>query len=128
MTLVLDSGGVSLLAASTADRARFRLRFGWPALVPSVVLAESLTGDHRRDHAVNRFLRSCVIVDVDEHVAREAARLRTLTGRAGTITAADAIVAALASGRPDPVVLTGDPDDLGALAEHARVPVTIVAV
>lgn len=128
MTLVLDSGGVSLLAASTADTARFRLRFGWPALVPSVVLAESLTGDHRRDHAANGFLQGCVVVDVDEHVAREAARLRTLTGRAGSITAVDAVVAALAAQRTDPVVLTGDPGDLRALAAHARVPVTIVAV
>jgi predicted nucleic acid-binding protein len=127
VTLVLDSGGISLLAASTADTARLRLRFGWPALVPAVVLVESLTGDHRRDHAVNRFLSSCVVVVVDEHVAREAARLRTLTGRAGTITAVDAVVAALAAQRPDPVVVTGDPGDLGALAAHARVPVTIVA-
>ncbi|MDN5932908.1 MAG: PIN domain-containing protein, partial [Pseudonocardia sp.] len=126
MTLVLDSGGVSLLAASTADTARFRLRFGWPALVPSVVLAESLTGDHRRDHATNGFLQSCSVVDVDEHDAREAARLRTLTGRAGTITAVDAIVAALAARHREPVVLTGDPGDLGALVAHSRVPVTII--
>lgn len=128
MTLVLDSGGLNLLAASTADAARFRLRYGWPALVPAVVLTESLTGDHRRDHAVNRFLHSCVIVPVDEQLGREAARLRTLTGRAGSITAVDAVVAALTAARPDPVVLTGDPHDLGALLAHAARPVTVVGV
>lgn len=128
MTLVLDSGGLSALAVSRTRTAELRLRHGWPALVPAVVLAESLTGDHRRDHAVNRFLTGCQVVDVDEHVSREAARLRTLTGRAGTLTAVDAVVAALAAQRPDPVVVTGDPDDLGALAAHARVPVTIVGL
>lgn len=128
MTVVLDSGAVTALAVSASRAARLRLRYGWPALVPSVVLAESLTGDHRRDHGVNRFLRGCLVVPVDEQVAREAARLRTRTGRAGTITAVDAIVAALAAGRPDPVVVTGDPDDLGVLAGHAPRPVAIIAV
>lgn len=128
MTLVLDSGAVTALAMRTSRTAQLRLRYGWPALVPSVVLPESLTGDHRRDHGVNRFLRGCLVVPVDEIVAREAARLRTLTGRAGSITAVDALVAALAAGRPDPVVVTGDPDDLAALAGHATRPVTIIAV
>lgn len=126
MTLVLDSGGVSLLAASKVRAAELRLRYGWPALVPAVVLAESLTGDHRRDHAVNGLLQSCVVVPVDERVAREAARLRTLTGRAGSVIAVDAVVAALAAERPDPVVLTGDPGDLIALLANAGAPVTIV--
>ncbi len=96
--------------------------------MPAVVLTESLTGDHRRDHTTNRFLRTCRIVDVEESLARAAARLRTTTGRAGTITAVDAVVAALAAGLPDPVVVTADPDDLTALLAHADRPVTIIAV
>ncbi len=128
MTLVLDSGGVSALATDPTRVARLRLRHGWPALVPAVVLAESLTGDRRRDHAANSFLQCCMVVDVDEHDAREAARLRTLTGRAGTITAVDAIVAALAARHTGPVVLTADPGDLGALVAHCRVPVAIIAI
>jgi hypothetical protein len=40
----------------------------------------------------------------------------------------DAVVAALAAGRPDPVVVTAVPDDLAALAGHAARPVTIVPV
>jgi predicted nucleic acid-binding protein len=97
----------------------------WPAQVPSVVLAEVLTGDHRRDFAANRLLRTCQVRDVDETLAREAARLRTATGRAGTISAVDAVVAALAGGHPAAVVLTTDPDDLRALVEHAAHRVTV---
>lgn len=52
-------------------------------------------------------------------------RQRAGTGRAGTISATDAIVAAFASTRPDPVVLTSDPRDLGALAEHTARPITV---
>lgn len=55
----------------------------WPAQVPAVVLAEALTGDHRRDFHVNRLLKACQIRDVDERQSREAARLRTATERAG---------------------------------------------
>ncbi len=57
----------------------------------------------------------CQIREVSEAVARDAARLRTRTGRADTIAATDAIVAAFAVGASNPVVLTSDPDDLGAL-------------
>jgi predicted nucleic acid-binding protein len=60
--------------------------------------------------------------------AREAARLRTSTGRAGTISAVDAIVAAFAGSRNDSVVLTGDPLDLRVFAEHTTLPISIVAV
>jgi hypothetical protein len=56
---------------------------------------------------------------------REAARLRTATKRAATITAADADVAAVASKRPEPVVLTSDPADLTGLAGHAVRPITV---
>jgi predicted nucleic acid-binding protein len=102
-----------------------RRRGLWPAQVPSVVLAESLTGDHHRDFHANRLLRACQIRDVIEPHAREAARLRTATGRAATITATDAVVAAFASTCPGPIVLTSDPRDLAALAEHAARPITI---
>ncbi|CAN5352257.1 hypothetical protein BH20ACT5_BH20ACT5_12000 [soil metagenome] len=87
-----------------------------PAQVPTVFLVESLTGDHRRDVPANRLLRTCQIREVDEWSGREAARLRTSTGRAGTISAADAVVVAFASRGPAATVLTGDPADLTALA------------
>jgi predicted nucleic acid-binding protein len=89
---------------------------------------EALTGDHRRDFHANRVLRACQIRDVTEPQAREAARLRTATGRPSTISATDAIVAAFASAWPDPVVLTSDPRDLAALSEHAAHPIAIARV
>jgi predicted nucleic acid-binding protein len=125
MTLILDAGGISALAGQRARLMELRRRGLWPAQVPSVVLAESLTGDHRRDFHANRLLRACQIRDVTEPHAREAARLRTATGRAATITATDAVVAAFASTCPGPIVLTSDPRDLAALAEHAARPITI---
>lgn len=60
-----------------------------------------------------------------ESHAREAARLRTATGRPATITATDAVVAAFASTCPSPLVLTTDPGDLAALAEHAGRPIMV---
>ena len=124
MTLILDAGGISAIAGRRARLMELRARGVWPAQVPSVVLAESLTGDHRRDFHANRLLRACQIRDVTEPHAREAARLRT-TGRPATITATDAVVAAFASTCPTPIVLTSDPRDLAALAEHAARPITV---
>lgn len=120
MTLVLDSGGVSTLANQRTRLLELRRREAWPARVPSVVLVEALTGDHRRDTAANRLLKMCQISDVTELTAREAARLRGATGRAVSISATDAIVVAFASTCDAPVILTSDPSDLGALADHAQ--------
>ncbi|NIH68271.1 hypothetical protein [Modestobacter marinus] len=92
------------------------------------MLTEALTGDHRRDFHVNRLLRACLVRPADEVTARSAARLRTATGRAATISATDAIVAAHAAGRPEPIVLTSDPGDIGALVQHAERRVTVVPV
>lgn len=128
MTLVLDSGGVTALAGQRARLAALRRRNAWPPIVPAAVLAECLTGDHRRDLLENQLLRMCIVRDVDEHVGRGAARLRTATGRAGTISAVDAIVVATAVGVAEPVVLTSDPDDLGALADAQPVAVVISRV
>jgi len=128
VTLVLDAGGLSALAVQRARLQELRRRELWLAQVPAVVLAESLTGDHQRDFHVNRLLRACQVRDVDETQAREAARLRAATGRAGSISAVDAVVVAAAADSPGAVVLTTDPADLCALAEHARSPLSIVAM
>lgn len=128
MTVVLDSGALSTLSARRTALQELVGRGLWPAEVPTVVLAESLTGDHRRDFRVNRLLKLCKIRDVDELQARDAARMRTATGRAGTISAVDALVMAQAATRRPPVVVTNDPDDLNDLAAHALTPVAVVAV
>lgn len=128
MTVVLDAGGVSALAGQRARLVELRRRGHWPAHIPAVVLTEALTADHRRDFQVNRLLRACLIRDVDELHAREGARLRTCAGRAGragTISATDAIVAAFASTLPDPVVITSEPHDLNALAAHTARPISV---
>jgi predicted nucleic acid-binding protein len=125
MTLVLDSGGISALAGQRARLAELRRRGLWPPQIPAVVLAEALTGDHRRDFHANRLLRTCQVCDVDEHQSRQAARLRTATGRASKISAIDAVVIAFASSRPEPLVLASDPRDLAALAAQASHPITI---
>jgi predicted nucleic acid-binding protein len=128
MTVVFDSGALSKLAARRTSLRELVNRGLWPAEVPTVVLTESLTGDHRRDVLTNRLLRLCQVRDVDELQARDAARMRTATGRAGTISAVDALVVAHAASRRAPVVVTTDADDLGAVAAHASVPVAVASV
>ena len=117
--LILDSGAVSLLSERTSRTAALiqalRGQGLWPPVVPSVVLAECLTGDGTRDVTALRFLRTC---DVSEQVpvqlARRAASLRF---RARQGSAVDAIVTA--SAEPGGTVLTGDTGDLRALAGYA---------
>lgn len=82
------------------------------------MLTEALTGDHRRDFNDNRVISMCQVRAVTEVVAREGARLRTMTGRAATISATDATVAAMAVTFPSPVVLTSDPDDIALLLDE----------
>lgn len=118
--LVLDSGGVSLLAERSQQAAALILAFRraglWPAVVPSVVLVESLRGHAGRDALVNRLLKTCDVLEgVPEALARRAAWLRT---RAARGSAVDALVVAVAE--PGGTILTQDPGDLGALASHAR--------
>ena len=123
MTLVLDSGGVTSLAGRRARLAELRQRGEWPPQVPAIVLTEVLTGDHRRDFHQNRLLALCQIRSVTEELARTGARLRAATPRPGSIAAADAVVAALATTVTDAVVLTSDPKDLRALLANKDVAV-----
>ena len=130
VTLVLDSGALTALAGQRARLEALVARGWWPPDVPSPVLTESLTGDHRRDVRVNRLLRTCQVREVGEAVAREAARLRHAahrsTGR--DISAVDALVVAHASGLDEPTVATGDADDLTALSAHCASRVQISSV
>lgn len=128
MTLVLDSGGVSALAGHRARLAAMRDRGAWPPKVPAVVLTEALTGDHRNDFHANQLLRMCRVHEITETLARDAATLRTATGRAGSISATDAIVVAFAATQPAPVVLTSDRRDISALAAHTLAPIAVATV
>lgn len=128
MTVVLDSGALSRLATDQTALRELAARGLWPAHVPAVVLTEALTGDHRRDFFANRLLRLCKVHDVDELQARDAAQMRTASGRADSISAVDAVVVAQAAARRASTVMTSDPGDIEALAAHASVPVAVVAV
>lgn len=125
--LVLDSGGLSRLAARTKTSVsliRALTAQGlWPPLVPTMVLVESLYGDTGRDVNTQRFLKTCIIEsNVSLGVARRAAELRRL---ARTGSAVDALVVAIAE--PGGTVLTGDRADIEAQAAHAdRVSVQVI--
>ncbi|MGF1598398.1 MAG: type II toxin-antitoxin system VapC family toxin [Acidimicrobiales bacterium] len=95
--------------------AAFKAEGLWPPLVPSVVLTETITGRQRNDANINRFLRTCDIVEnLPQHLARRAGALRALARQGAAV---DAIVVAFAE--PGGAVLTSDPKDLNALAAHA---------
>ena len=117
--LILDSGGLSFLAKRNQDAAatiRVFVQDGlWPPVVPSVVLAESITGRQRNDANLNRLLKTCDLVEeLPEGLARRAGVLRF---RARQGSAVDSIVVATAE--PAGTVLTGNVEDLNALAIHA---------
>ncbi len=114
--LVLDSGGVSVLATrdeATAAIIRVFVRDGlWPPLLPSIVLVECLSGRQRTDAVVNRIVKTCdVVEELPTSVARRAAEIRR-TARRGS--AVDAVLVAVAE--PGGAVLTGDVGDMRALA------------
>jgi hypothetical protein len=118
--LILDSGGFTRLSSRTKPALVLIRSFVgeglWPPLVPTMVLVESLRGDAARDANANRFLKTCIVqAEVTPAVARRAAELRH---RAGTGSAVDALVVALAE--PGGTVLTGDKADIETLAAHAR--------
>jgi predicted nucleic acid-binding protein len=88
---------------------------GAKVVVPTAVIAETITGDHRWDANVNRELSKATIAALDESVARAAAVLRHRHRKAGAGTI-DAIVVATADMNPGTNVITGDPTDLRLLA------------
>lgn len=128
MTVVLDAHGLSALATKRAYLEELRRRGQWPAIVPSVVLTEALTGDHRRDYHENRLLRACDVWPVDEVTARAAGALRSRAGGRRSPSAVDAIVVAVADSAGGATVLSSDPRDLRALAGHTATPVMVSRV
>ena len=124
-TLVLDSEGLSRLAASDAlarahvETARTRRA---RVAVSAITLTEVLRGGSR-DAAVHRVLSRVTVVPVTREIARRAGELLGKTGLSGHRCAIDAVVAATASELERPVVLlTSDPDDLAALTEEPERP------
>ena len=118
--LILDSGAVIALSRSDT-RARAALTAALEAdaevSIPAVVVAETVRGV-AADAPVNRIVKAVGEIDlVDEPIGRVAGQL---LGKADSTSTVDAIVVATAIEAGGAVVLTGDPDDLGALAGGHR--------
>jgi predicted nucleic acid-binding protein len=88
---------------------------GASVIVPTAVIAEATSGDHRWDANVNRELKKAKIAVLDEPIARAAAKLRHAHRKAGAGTI-DAVVVATADRKPGTKIITGDPTDLALLA------------
>ena len=120
-TLVLDSEGVSKLAAGDArtrgylDSARARQA---QVAVSAITLTETLRGGPH-DATVHRVLSRITVVPVTAQIARRAGELLGATGLSGHMCAIDAVVAVTALGLERPIVLlTSDPDDMNRLVEE----------
>jgi predicted nucleic acid-binding protein len=120
--LILDSGSVIALSRNDG-RARAALAAAWEAgvevSIPAVVVTETIRGT-AKDAPVNRVIKAVgEVTIVDERAARSAGALLGATRSNSTV---DAMVVASAVELGGGVVLTGDPDDLGALAaDHPEV-------
>jgi predicted nucleic acid-binding protein len=123
--LILDSGAIIALAAGNERARRFvqrAVRERILAVIPAVVIAETTRGG-ARDAPVNRVIKAVdEVALVTEAVAREVGRL---LARARVANATiDALVVATAARREPTIILTGDVDDIRALAAgypHVRV-------
>ena len=118
--LFLDSGAVDRLARgnlqSDANIKRLKDEGYWPPRLHTVVLAECVSGRQRHDVPVNRFIKTCnVVEELPQRFARRAGELRTKT-RKGSVV--DALLVAMAE--HGGTVLTNDSDDIRALASNAN--------
>ena len=117
--VVLDSGVID--QATTNQEFRWVLRdlleAGWLPVLPTVVLAEAITG-RPEDAPVNQAVKRLGTVDTTPATARRAGHLRFGVLRSGTRrppSGIDAIVAAHAADAGAGVVFTTDPADLRRL-------------
>lgn len=128
--LILDSGAIIALAAGDAAmRSQLQLARGQNLLVivPSVVVAETTRGAPTAA-PINRVLKLVgQIASIDEAIARLAGRLLRQVQQSRPAHApptVDALVVAVAISRGGGTILTGDRDDLSALAaDHPEVQV-----
>jgi len=116
--LILDSGAVIALSRNDA-RARSVLTAAWEAgvdvSIPVVVLAETVRG-RPEDAPVNRVIKAVGdFIEVTESDGRTAGHLLADAEMSATI---DAIVVASSERTGGGAILTGDPGDLGRLAEQ----------
>jgi hypothetical protein len=123
--LILDAG--ALVAVDRGDRAMIaRLRaaqqHGLDLRSNAMVVAQVWRDRHGRQAGLAQLLRA---VDVRAVSPEEGRRAGVLLGMTGTSDPVDATVVLLAG--PGDRILTGDPQDLAALAEAAANRAVIVA-
>jgi predicted nucleic acid-binding protein len=124
--VVLDAGVIELVTTDREFRwlVRDLVAGGWTPVIPTVVLAEAITG-RSGDAPTNQTIRRLGTVDTDQAMARRAGILRfgsekPAKGRGAS--GIDAIVAAHAAEAGKGVVFTTDPSDLRRLlAEYPRI-------
>lgn len=126
--LILDSGAVLALARADVRARSFVQRareLGADVVIPVVVVGETTRGSGPRDAALNRVLKAVGAIPAASEVTGRLAG--TLLAAAGSDQTVDAFVVAEAVLRQGAQVLTGDPDDLGRLAEgHPGVRISLV--
>jgi len=111
-----------------AERLEAARRMDARVVIPSVVLAEVMTGG-ADDAAVWHVVRRFPVVDLD---ARWCARAGGLRERAEKVRrkkrdlTIDALVAAVATGVQPAVVITADPDDFALLLDGYDVKISTV--
>ena len=123
--LVFDAGAIEQVVTNREFRAVVGdlLRSGWTPIIPTVVLAEAITGQ-AMDAPANQAISRIGTAGTDEPLARHAGALRYAAVRAASRrspSGIDAIVAAHAAEAGSGVVFTTDPSDLrNLLAAHPR--------
>jgi predicted nucleic acid-binding protein len=126
--VVLNSGVIDQAVSNKEFRWVLRelLENGWEPVIPTVVLAEAITG-RPEDAPANQVIRRLDTVDTSQATARRAGHLRYGVQRTGIRripSGIDAIVAAHAVDAGSAVVFTTDTTDLRRLlADHPRIAV-----
>lgn len=124
--LVLDSQAFSVLVrarrgrphASVQAALRAAADVGADVLVPAAVLAEQYRGGPH-DQVVDSYLgraTGIVVADTTRTLARRIGNLLA-RGRRGSEDHVDAAAVAVAAAAGGGLILTGDPDDLSAIAD-----------
>lgn len=116
--LILDSGAVISLARNEKRAHLYLLRaleLDTPVEIPAVVLAETVRGG-AKDAAVNRVVKA--VGNVPATTEQHGRLAGELLGRARSTSTVDALVVAHAVIGGGALILTGDPGDLGSLAER----------
>lgn len=118
--MILDAGAISALALGNPELRRALQRAvarGVSCMTSAAVVAETTTGRGPADARTNSVLGRLRLVPVDERLARRAGALRFAARRPGVV---DALVVATAEADGGGIVVTGDVDDMSALAAVAR--------